>query len=283
MHISLIGVGQMGKAILPLLLSAGHKVSIWNRRPVVLDDMSNVDVLDDASEAFKKSDVVITLLSDDQAIQEVIIDTHALAEANKSVVHIVMSTISIDMVNELKKIHTDFRVAYIAAPVFGIPQVAAKGELNMLVAGDDGVIEKVQPILDVLSKKVWRLGTDQVAANITKVAGNMMITQAMASIAEASQLTQQYGLDPADFFNVITQTMFACPSYQRYSQKIVNQSFEPGFKLVLGLKDIDLALSAANAKKLNLRSAQQARMYMDEAVQKGQGEQDWSSLSLSVH
>lgn len=79
----------------------------------------------------------------------------------------------------------------------------------------------------------------------------MMITQAIQSLGEASGLVQRHGLTPSIFVNLMTQTLFACPSYQRYGQNIANNSFEPGFKLSLGLKDINLAIDAGRLKDLN--------------------------------
>lgn len=188
------------------------------------------------------------MLADDTAVREVLLESAALKTACDGCIHIVMSTLSPALMERLQKEHDEAGLVLIAAPVFGIPAVAAKGELNILAAGPEAAIDRVQPLFDVLGKKTWRLGDRPVHAGIAKIAGNMMITQAIQSLAEASLLTEQYGLSPSAFIEVVTQTLFACPSYQRYGQNIVDDRYEPGFKLSLGLKDVNLALQAAEGR-----------------------------------
>ena len=279
MNIGFVGVGSMGRAIIPLLIQAGHRVSAWNRTADALAGLNNIDVLASAALAFEQP-VVISLLADDAAVKEVLLDSAALKTACDGCIHIVMSTLSPALMAQLQEAHDEAGVLLIAAPVFGIPAVAAKGELNILAAGPDAAIVRVQPLFDVLGKKTWRLGEQPVQACIAKVAGNLMIAQAIESLAEASVLAEQYGLSASAFIDLITQTLFACPSYQRYGQNIVNEHFEPGFKLSLGLKDVNLALRAAQGRGLDLPAAREVRSRMDAAVANGLGHKDWSAFSL---
>lgn len=278
MNIGFVGVGSMGQAMIALLVQAGHRVSAWNRSADAISGLSEIDMLASAADAFQQP-VVISMLADDTAVREVLLDSAALKTARDGCIHIVMSTLSPALMEQLQKEHDEAGLVLIAAPVFGIPAVAAKGELNILAAGPESAIDRVQPLFDVLGKKTWRLGAKPVQACIAKIAGNMMIAQAIESLAEASSLTEQYGLDGAAFIDVVTQTLFACPSYQRYGQNIVNDRFEPGFKLSLGLKDVNLALQAAERKGLSLPAAQVVRSKMDTAVACGLAGKDWSVLS----
>jgi len=279
MNIGFVGVGSMGQAMIPLLVQAGHRVSAWNRSAEALCGLSEVDVLASAAPAFQQQ-VVISMLADDTAVREVLLESAALKTVCGGCIHIVMSTLSPALMEQLQKEHDEAGLVLIAAPVFGIPAVAAKGELNILAAGPEAAIDRVQPLFDVLGKKTWRLGDRPVHACIAKIAGNMMITQAIQSLAEASLLTEQYGLSPSAFIEVVTQTLFACPSYQRYGQNIVNSRYEPGFKLSLGLKDVNLALQAAEGRGLSLPSARVVRSRMEAAVASGLGNQDWSVFSI---
>jgi len=278
MNIGFIGVGSMGRAMIPLLVNAGHQLFAWNRNREALAGLSGVQVLDTPAAAFRQ-DVVISLLADDRAVRDVLLSTGALQAADTRCVHIVMSTLSPQLMEELHTLHQKLGVPLIAAPVFGVPAVAANGELNILAAGPDEAIAMAQPLFDLLGKKTWRLGTHPAQACIAKIAGNMMITQAIESLAEASALAQSYGLQPAAFIEVVTQTLFACPSYQRYGQNIVNGGYEPGFKLSLGLKDINLALDAADPKRLPLPAAGVVRSRMIAAVAQGLGDKDWSAFA----
>lgn len=281
MNVGFIGAGSMGSAMIPNLVEAGHTVSVWNRSKDAAAAIEGVTVLDSPAEAFQ-SDAVITMLSNDEAVCGVILDSSALASAWKDCVHVMMATISPALVRELSEAHQNAGVAYVAAPVLGVPAVAAKGELNILTAGDADALQAVQPLFDALGQKTWPLGDDPVHANIAKIAANLMITLAIESMAEATALTEQYGLPASDFLHVVTNTVFACPSYQRYGGNIAKNTYEPGFKLTLGLKDVNLALDAAHAKNAALPSAQIVRENLDAAVAAGLGDKDWSALAKSA-
>lgn len=282
MKVAFIGMGSMGAAIAPRLIAAGHQVRGWNRSRAAIDTLAGVGSLDSVAHAFGDHEVVITMLSDDQAVREVILETGALSAALPGVVHMVMSTISPHFVEQMQPLHAAVGVPYLAAPVFGIPAVAARGELNILAAGSDAAFDKVAPLLAVMGKKTWRLGDQPAHANIAKIAGNLMITQAIEAMAEASALVESYGLAPAAFLDVVTQTIFACPSYQRYAGNIAADSFEPGFKLSLGLKDVSLAINAASLRGASLPSAAIVRTHMETAVREGKGDRDWSILAKAA-
>lgn len=281
MKIGFIGVGSMGRAIIPLLIQAGHRVSAWNRSHAALTDLEGVSALDSPSSAFQE-EVVISMLADDTAVRDVLLSSAALENANKACVHVVMSTLSPSLMETLHRVHDEVGIALVAAPVFGVPAVAANGELNILAAGSQGAISTVQPLFDLLGKKTWYLGDQPERACIAKIAGNMMITQAIQSLGEATELVQRHGLNPSIFIDLMTQTLFACPSYQRYGQNIVNRSFEPGFKLSLGLKDINLAIDAARLKDLELPAAEVVRWKMTSAIAQGDGYKDWSIFATQT-
>ena len=278
MNIGFIGVGSMGAAMVPNLVKAGHRVEVWNRDPAAAKSLEGVTVLPSLAAAFE-NEAVITMLSDDAAVRSVIIDSGALASARKGCVHVMMATISLALVEELKDLHRRAGIAYVAATVFGVPAVAAKAQLNIMAAGDAGAVAAVQPLFEALGQKTWRLGEDPVHANVAKIAGNMMITLAIEAMGEATALTESYGLKAADFLEVITNTMFASPSYKRYGGNIASDSYEPGFKLALGLKDVNLALEAAEAKRAFLPAAEIVRENMLTAVDQGLGSRDWSALA----
>jgi 3-hydroxyisobutyrate dehydrogenase-like beta-hydroxyacid dehydrogenase len=278
MDIAFIGIGSMGAAMVPHLVAAGHDVAVWNRSRDAAQALAGVTVLDSPGAAFER-DVVLTMLADDAAVRSVIVDSGALAAARPGCVHVVMATISIAFVDELVALHRQAGVGYVAAPVFGVPAAAAQAQLNVLAAGAPEALARVQPLLDVLGRKTWPLGDDPRRANIAKIGGNMMIALAIEAMGEASALTESHGLAAADFLDIITQTIMASPSYQRYGGFIGSRSYEPGFKLTLGLKDVRLALAAAEATHLSLPSAGVVRDRMQLAVERGMGAKDWSVVA----
>ena len=256
-------------------------MSVWNRNAAAAQALEGVAVLSSPVAAFE-NDVVITMLANDEAVRSVILGADTFATARKECVHVMMATISPALVAELEKAHESAEIGYVSAPVFGIPAVAAKGELNILAAGDPNAVKTAQPLLDALGQKTWHLGKDPKHANIAKIAGNLMITLAIEAMGEATALTESYGLKAADFLDIMTNTMFASPSYKRYGCNISSSTYEPGFKLTLGLKDVNLALDAAKVKGASLPAAQIVRENLEQAVDQGLGDKDWSALAKAT-
>lgn len=278
MKVGFIGIGSMGAAMVPNLVKAGHQVSVWNRNAKAAAALQGVTVLDSPADAFQ-GDAVITMLADDKAVRSVIFDSGALQTARKGCIHVMAATISLALVEELKDKHRAAGIAYVAAPVFGVPTAAANAQLNIVVAGEDSAVAAVQPLFDVLGQKTWKLGSDPKRANVAKIAGNMMITLAIEAMGEASALTESHGVKAADFLDIVTNTLFASPSYKRYGGFIATDTYEPGFKLTLGLKDVNLALEAAAEKDLALPAAQIVRENMLQGIEQGLGSKDWSILA----
>jgi 3-hydroxyisobutyrate dehydrogenase-like beta-hydroxyacid dehydrogenase len=264
--------------MVPHLVKAGHTVSVWNLTPEEVRRIKGVQQLQNPRDAFR-NDVVLTMLANDEAVRSVILDSGALGAASRDCVHVTMATISPQLVDELQQAHKKANVPFATAPVFGIPSVAAKGELNIMTAGDPDALKKAQPLFDVLGKKTWPLGTDPKQANVAKLAGNMMIALAIESLAEAFALTRQYGLNDSAFLELITSTIFECSYYKQYGSNIVRDSYEPGFQLTLGLKDVKLALNAASLRNTVLPSVEIVRQSFEAAVQSGEGNRDWSALA----
>jgi 3-hydroxyisobutyrate dehydrogenase-like beta-hydroxyacid dehydrogenase len=278
MDVGFIGIGSMGAAMVPHLVTAGHRVSVWNRNRSACEALDGVTILDSPVAAFD-NDAVLTMLADDRAVRSVIVDSGALADARRGCVHAMMATISPVLVEELVAAHRSAGVGYVAAPVFGVPAAAAKAQLNIVVAGSADAVAIVQPLFDVLGRRSWPLGDDPLHANVAKIAGNLMIALAIEAMGEAAALTETYGLKAADFLDIVTNTLFASPSYQRYGGFIATDTYEPGFKLTLGLKDVDLALAAAKAKDATLPGAEVVRGHMLAAIDQGLADKDWSVLA----
>lgn len=278
MNVGFIGTGSMGAAMVPNLVKAGHRVEVWNRNRAAAEAIDGVTVLDSPADAFR-NDAVLTMLADDRAVRSVVIDSGALRNARKDCVHVMMATISPALVDELYALHRAAGIPYVAAPVFGVPAAAAQAQLNIVVAGDAGAIATVQPLFDVLGQKTWPLGDDPKRANVAKIAGNLMITLAIEAMGEATALTENYGVKAADFLDIVTNTLFAAPSYKRYGGFIATDTYEPGFKLTLGLKDVNLALDAARVKQALLPAAELVRENMQRAIEAGMGDRDWSILA----
>ena len=275
MEVGFIGLGAMGSAIATNLVKAGHKVRAWDRSG---KGSEGLEIVAKPADAFQ-AEIVFTMLSDDPAIREVLLDAGVLDTARKGAVHVVMSTISVAFAAELAAAHEKVGVGYVSAPVLGRPDVAKQGQLNILAAGKREAVEKARPLLEVLGKKVWDMGEEPARANAAKIAANMMITMAIEAMAEAVVLTEASGLQRDAFFELILGTLFGGRSYESYSANIAKGHFEPGFKARLGLKDLGLAATAAEKAGKQLPMLAAVRGRMAETVDAGMGDKDWSAMA----
>ncbi len=280
MKIGFIGLGSMGEAMALNALKAGHSLQVWNRsrEATKLLAAQGATVVDTPAEAFA-SDAVFTMLADDAALRAVLIDSNLLQNARKGLIHVNMATVSVAFCDELVKLHEKYDISYVAAPVIGRPDAAAKGSLNILAAGSDNDIDCVQPVFDVIGQKTWRLGNKPQNANLFKLTANFMLMAAIESTGEALSLISAYGVDQHAFLEVIANTLFPGLVYKNYGQMIADNRYEPAlFTAKLGLKDVKLAIAAAEAMNVTLPVASLVRNNLIEVMAHGNGDNDLAVL-----
>lgn len=281
MKVGFIGLGAMGGAMASNLINAGHEVTVWNRSPGPTEPLVSLGakVVRSADRA-AQGDVLFSMLANDQAVREVLFAGGLLDGMDKGTAHVNHATISVALAKELAEEHARRGLDYVAAPVFGRPDMAAAGKLNILAAGNPAVIERVRPLLEAMGSRIWPLGDAPERANVVKIAGNFMLGAAIESMAEASALTRAHGVSAADFLEVMTSTLFATPAYQVYARLIAEQRYKPaGFALPLGYKDIGLALTAADAARVPLPLAGLLHDSLLEALAAGDEDVDWSVMA----
>jgi 3-hydroxyisobutyrate dehydrogenase-like beta-hydroxyacid dehydrogenase len=275
MEIGIIGLGAMGREMARNLVAAGYAVKAWNRSG---GNIAGAQMVATPVQALQ-ADIALTMLVDDAAIRSVLLETQALTQARSGLVHIVASTVSVALAEELVAHHRSLNIGYVAAPVLGRPDAAAQGELHVLAAGALAAVDKARPVLEVVGKRIWNMGTKPPTACAAKIACNMMITMAIEVMAEAVVLTESNGLARERFFDLILNTLFGSRSYHLYAANIVHDRYEPGFKALLGLKDLRLAHAAAEQLGRNLPMLDAVRRRMAEAVNAGGAQRDWSVMA----
>ncbi|MCT9127023.1 NAD(P)-dependent oxidoreductase [Cupriavidus gilardii] len=285
MKVAFLGLGTMGLPMAVNLVKAGHAVRGWNRSPAPRTKLAELGAQSAATprEAAADADVVISMLADDAATRAAVIEAGTLAALKPGTIHVNMATVSVALAAELAALHEEQGVGYVAAPVLGRVNVAEAGELNILAAGAAATVAAVQPLFDVLGQKTWYLGERPEQANAAKLAVNFMIGSAIGTMGEAVALAQGHGVDKADFLELVTSTAFAAPVYKGYGKAIAEERFEPaGFKLALGLKDIRLALAAAEQVNVPLPLASALRDAHIESLAHDEGHLDWAALSRTA-
>lgn len=281
MKVGFIGLGAMGSAMASNLVAAGHTVTVWNRSETACAPLASLGAkVAKTPDRAVQGEVLCSMLANDQAVREVILDSGLLDAMDRGTVHVNHATISVALSQELAAEHARRGIEYVSAPVFGRPDMAA-AKLNILAAGKPEAIEKVRPLLQAMGSRVWPMGEAPERASVAKIAGNFMLASAIESMAEATALTRAYGVSAADFLEVMTNTLFAAPAYQGYGKLIAEQRFKPaGFTLPLGFKDLGLAQAAGEAARVPLPFAGVLRDSFLEALAGGDEGLDWAALSL---
>ncbi len=283
MKIAFLGLGNMGSHMAGHLLRAGHDVTVWNRTLSKADALraQGAKVGQSTAEAVKDAEAVITMLADDHAVESAVLHSGGVLDnLPRGAMHISMSTISVALSQKLAEEHGKRGQQYIAAPVFGRPEAAEAGKLFVVAAGDKSAVERAKPLLEVLGQRVFVIGDMPEMANVVKLSGNFLIASVIESLGEAVALTRKYGIDPHAYVDVLTNSLFGAPVYKTYGGIIADERYQPaGFKLRLGLKDVRLALGAADAVDAPMPFASVVRDHMLTAIGRGMEDMDWSSTA----
>jgi 3-hydroxyisobutyrate dehydrogenase-like beta-hydroxyacid dehydrogenase len=285
--VGFVGLARMGAAMAAHLAAAGHRVVAYVRHPDQAGKLSaqGLGPTTDIADLFGCG-IVITMLPDDAAVLEVVLGradlaVHGLAQGLRpGAIHLCMSTISTAMASRLTAEHASHGQGYVAAPVFGNPDAAKQRQLYIIAAGAAGDLARCQPLFDSLGQKTLVVGAEPWHANLVKLLGNMMSATALEMISEAVAVFLKRGLDPKPFVDIMTGTMFGGRVHKIYGDKIVRQSYAPGFVLPLVLKDVRLALAEAEAAGAPMPSVDVVRDRLITGIARGYDDLDWTALGL---
>jgi 3-hydroxyisobutyrate dehydrogenase-like beta-hydroxyacid dehydrogenase len=281
MKVGLIGLGRMGAGMAANLLKAGHEVTVYNRTPGKAEALTEKGAQAAAQVADAcRGDAVMTMLANDDAVEAVVYgDRGMLASLAKGAIHISSSTISVALSERLAADHASAGQRFVAAPVFGRPEVAAAGELFVVVAGAGEAIDAAAPLFDAIGKKTFVVSETPKAANLVKLSGNFLIASVIESLGEAMALVAKGGVDRRRYLDILTSTLFSVPVYKTYGGLIADGAFEPaGFAAPLGHKDIRLTLAAAEDLRVPMPLASLLRDRFLRLLAQGGDKLDWSAI-----
>lgn len=282
-----IGLGNLGTPIAENLLQKNKQLYIYNRTAAKAQPLAEKGavICNSVQELASLCDVVFTMVSDDAALNHITRGHEGIAAHLKpGGIHISMSTILPETTTQLHTLHLQHNSHYIAAPVMGRPEAARMRKLNFLVSGDAAVMHLVKPLLqDAGGAGVWEFGATPSAANVAKLCSNYLIISAIQAMAEGINLARNSGIDPAQWMNMLTQTLFAAPVYINYGNILLKEAFQPAaFSLKLGLKDVNLVLEQATETHTKMPLGQLVQHQLQECIANGLGEHDWTAIALGV-
>ncbi|WP_448004311.1 NAD(P)-dependent oxidoreductase [Agromyces bauzanensis] len=277
--IGFLGLGNMGTAMAGRM-AAGHDLVVWNRSPGAAAELvaAGAKLAADPAEALS-APISFSMLANDEAAESVLTAENLRGAPDR--IHVNMASISAAAADRLQAVHAEAGVGYVAAPVLGRPAVAEAGKLNIMAAGPADLVDRVEPLLDELSVRVWRFGDVPRRANVTKAAVNFMILHALQAIGEAVTLVEAHDIDASDFVELLTNSLFGGVVYSGYGPMIAERRYHPaGFSMTLGLKDLGLAEALAEEQGITLPTAPVIRDRFERALADDElRDADWSGVA----
>lgn len=285
-EIGFVGLGAMGAPMAANLIAAGYTLRIYNRTASKADALvaNGAMRVQNAGDAAAAGGIAVTMLADDAVLESVTLGPDGLAERlGRGGIHISMSTVAPATSRRLAGYHADRGSTYVTAPVFGRPDAAKAKRLWIVTSGPAAQKAAIRPVLEAMGQAIFDFGEDAGAANVTKLCGNFLIAANLEAMSEAFTMAEKQGVDRVAVADMLAKTLFACPIYLGYGKAIAEKRFTPvGFRMPLGLKDVELAMRTAQEVRVALPTASLVRDRMLSSLAKGREDMDWSAIALSV-
>lgn len=268
MRVTVLGTGIMGAPIARNIAKAGHEVRAWNRTISKAEGIEGVAAVEDPVEAVRGAEVVITMLSNGDAVLEVL---GRVREAIDGVV-CQMSTIGIRKLEDVEALG----LPLVDAPVSGTRQPAEEGKLVVLVAGDEEHVKRCEPLFEPISAKVIRLGPTGEATRM-KLVLNHWLLGILDTLAETIRLSHDLDVDPETFLDIIRGGPLGVGYADLKGKAMIEGSYAPAaFPLRLARKDADLLLEAG-ADGL----VRHVRDQLAAAEEAGHGDEDMAAIAAA--
>jgi 2-hydroxy-3-oxopropionate reductase len=245
--VGFVGLGIMGTPMAENLLKAGFELTVYNRSQPPVDLLASLGASAASSPkaVAELSDVVITMVTDSEAVKEVVLGQKGVLEgAHEGLVLIDMSTISPSVTRSISASLAAKGVNALDAPVSGGDVGARDGTLTIMVGGPETVFESCLPILQAMGKKVVYMGPTG-AGQLTKLANQILVACNMIGVSECLNFAKRAGLDPGRVVDSLSAGAASSWSLVNLGPKVVRRDFAPGFKVKLLQKDLRYVLSTA--------------------------------------
>jgi 3-hydroxyisobutyrate dehydrogenase-like beta-hydroxyacid dehydrogenase len=283
MKVGFIGLGRMGSGMARRILDAGHELVVYDAvaSQMTAFTAAGARAAGSIREVCAGRDVVVTMLVEDAVIGDVAFGANGLcASLPRGAIHLVMGTHGVSMVRSLDARHAEAGQTLVAAPVLGRPDLAASGQLGIVVGGSPDAAHRCEPLLGVMGRRIFSAGPKPESATAIKLANNAVLGCAMVAMAEGFSLVRKYDVAPQVFFDVMTEGLFSAPAYKVYGQKMVDESYDQvGSPIHVGLKDANLIAAAADLARVPMPSHNVYRDRLLGAVAHGDGDRDQAVLA----
>ncbi|MBL1275916.1 MAG: NAD(P)-dependent oxidoreductase [Ectothiorhodospiraceae bacterium] len=278
--IALFGAGLMGAPIVERLLDAGYKVVVWNRSPEKLEPLVEKGALraESPAQAVRSAEVLITWLTDQRAIQEVLFPAErASLLAGKTILQ--MATIGPSHSRGLEDAAIAHGAEYLEAPVLGSIPEAKSGKLLLMVGATEPQFARFTPLLSVFGENIVHVGEVGKGAAM-KLAFNQLIAGLTASFSLSLGLIQKEGVRVEQFMDMLRDSALYAPTFDKKLVRMLERDYSnPNFPTRHLLKDTELFLDAADEHGLTASALEGVRDVVSIALAKGLGDADYSAIN----
>jgi 3-hydroxyisobutyrate dehydrogenase len=247
--VAVLGIGAMGHGMATSALRAGIPTIVWNREPGATRDLAELgaDVAQTAADAARRAAIVVTMVTDADAVVSIARDQGMLAALAPDAIWVQMSTIGVAGIDRVAVMVDEERpdVTLLDAPVSGSKDPAAQGQLTIFASGPDGARSRVTPLFDALGQRTVWVGTVGTGTRL-KIVNNTWLAFTSEAIAASVALARRLGLETETVVDALGRGPLVSPWQAAKLQRIVEGDFSPQFPLSLALKDVHLALEAAD-------------------------------------
>jgi len=279
-----IGLGIMGKPMADHLLAAGHTVHVCDRLSEPVKELCSKGAVacSCCKEVAQESDVIFIMVPDTPDVEAVLFGKDGVAEgARLGSVVVDMSSISPIATKEFAKKLGALGVKMLDAPVSGGQVGAEKATLSIMVGGQPEVFEQIKPYFEIMGKNIVHIG-DNGAGQTCKVANQIVVALTIEAIGEALLFASKAGADPAKVRAALLGGFAQSRILELHGERMIGRSFDPGFRIRLHQKDLNLALQTARNLGLSLPNTATAQELFNAVAAHGGSELDHSAMVLAL-
>ena len=279
-QIGIIGTGILGNAVGLHLLESGYELTVYNRtknKTLELEKNGAV-IVDTPKDVAIKSDIVITIVKDADAVKEVSFGPDGIIHGKHDELIVAdMSTINPIASKEIAKRFSEKGIIMLDTPVMGGPNVAITGELVLMASGDKQTFEKHKKLFETISSKTFFLGENGTAHSV-KLSMNLQIAMLALALSEGITLARGASVDPEIFLEILNSTYFKTGMSQNKAYKMIKDEFTPTFTLENLKKDLSTINETAKSFGIKLPMTSQAEDIYKKAVEEGFGDLDYTGI-----
>jgi 3-hydroxyisobutyrate dehydrogenase len=282
-RVAVLGIGAMGHGMALSALRAGIPTIVWNRTPEATRDLAEAgaDVADSAADAALRADIVVTMVTDADAVLSIVRDQGVLPALRPDAIFAQMSTIGVAATDKLADIVRTQRrdVTFLDAPVSGSREPAERGELTIFASGPQEVRPRVTPLFNALAQRILWVGPVGAGSRL-KVVNNTLLAFASEAIVSSMAVARRLGLPTETVVNAFSGGALISPWQEAKLERVAKGEYSPEFSLSLALKDVRLALQVTDDDQFAALAGLAEEW--ERALDRGFGDQDLTVVARTL-